>query len=84
MHLSNSPASRKELVQRLNAKLKFKVDTTGTDWLTIGELRPLTFRRVRGIKAPHPAALTCRLGGVSPVRWSGPAADRAAHLEHPA
>jgi len=36
VHLSNSAASRKELVQRLTTKLNFKVDTTGTDWLTIG------------------------------------------------
>jgi predicted nucleotide-binding protein len=36
VHLSNSAASRKELAQRLKTKLKFKVDTTGTDWLTIG------------------------------------------------
>ncbi|MFY9840480.1 MAG: TIR domain-containing protein [Xanthobacteraceae bacterium] len=36
VHLSNSPASRKELAQRLQSKLKFKVDTTGTDWLSIG------------------------------------------------
>jgi predicted nucleotide-binding protein len=37
VHLSNSAASRKELAQRLKTKLKFKVDTTGTDWLTIGD-----------------------------------------------
>jgi endonuclease/exonuclease/phosphatase family metal-dependent hydrolase len=37
VHLSNSPASRKELAQRLKTKLKFKVDTTGNDWLTIGD-----------------------------------------------
>jgi hypothetical protein len=36
LHLSNSAASRKELAQRLQSKLKFKVDTTGTAWLTIG------------------------------------------------
>lgn len=36
IHLSNDPAARKELVQRLQSKLKFKVDTTGTDWLKIG------------------------------------------------
>ncbi len=36
LHLSNSAASRKELAQRLNTKLKLKVDTTGDDWLTIG------------------------------------------------
>lgn len=33
--LSNSPASRKELAQRLR-KMKFKVDTDGTSWLTEG------------------------------------------------
>ena len=32
-----SAASRKELAQRLKTKLKFKVDTTGSDWLTIGD-----------------------------------------------
>jgi predicted nucleotide-binding protein len=37
VYLSNSAASRKELAQRLKTKLKFKVDTTGTDWLTIGD-----------------------------------------------
>jgi predicted nucleotide-binding protein len=36
VHLSNTPASRKELAQRLKTKLKFKVDTTGDHWLTIG------------------------------------------------
>lgn len=36
VHLSNTEASRKELAQRLKTKLKFTVDTTGTDWLTIG------------------------------------------------
>ena len=36
VHLSNSAPSRKELAQRLKTKLKFRVDTTGTDWLTIG------------------------------------------------
>ena len=33
MKLSNSAASRKEFAQRLK-KLKFKVDTEGTSWLT--------------------------------------------------
>lgn len=33
MRLSNSPDSRKELAQRLK-KMKFKVDTEGTSWLT--------------------------------------------------
>jgi hypothetical protein len=36
VHLSNSAVSRKELAQRLQTKLKFKVDTTGNDWLRIG------------------------------------------------
>lgn len=36
LHLNNSPASRKELAQRLKTKLKFKVDTSGTSWLTVG------------------------------------------------
>jgi predicted nucleotide-binding protein len=36
IHLSNDAASRKELAQRLQSKLKFKVDTTGNDWLKIG------------------------------------------------
>ncbi len=36
LHLSNSSASRKELAQRLKTKLKFKVDTTGTSWLEVG------------------------------------------------
>jgi hypothetical protein len=35
MRLSNSPASRKELAQRLK-KMKFKVNTNGTSWLTGG------------------------------------------------
>ena len=37
VHLSNDAASRKELAQRLQTKLRFKVDTTGTDWLKIGD-----------------------------------------------
>ena len=36
MKLSNSPASRKELAQRLK-KMKFKVETDGTSWLTEGD-----------------------------------------------
>lgn len=36
LHLSNSPSSRKELAQRLKDKLKFKVDTSGNSWLTVG------------------------------------------------
>ncbi len=36
MKLSNSPASRKELAQRLR-KMKFKVNTDGTSWLTEGD-----------------------------------------------
>jgi predicted nucleotide-binding protein len=35
LHLSNKPASRKELAQRLR-KLGFKVDTIGDTWLTVG------------------------------------------------
>lgn len=35
MRLTNSPASRKELAQRLK-KMKFKVNTDGTSWLTEG------------------------------------------------
>jgi predicted nucleotide-binding protein len=34
LHLSDHPASRKELAQRLATKLKFKVDTSGTSWLS--------------------------------------------------
>jgi predicted nucleotide-binding protein len=37
VHLTNTAASRKELAQRLRTKLKFKVDTTGDQWLTIGD-----------------------------------------------
>lgn len=36
IHLSNDSVSRKELAQRLQSKLKFKVDTSGADWLKIG------------------------------------------------
>jgi len=36
LHLNNKPTSRKELAQRLKDKLKFKVDTTGNSWLTVG------------------------------------------------
>jgi predicted nucleotide-binding protein len=36
VRLSNKPAARKELAQRLKTKLKFKVDTTGDEWLTLG------------------------------------------------
>jgi predicted nucleotide-binding protein len=36
LRLNNSPSSRKELAQRLKDKLKFKVDTTGDSWLTVG------------------------------------------------
>jgi predicted nucleotide-binding protein len=36
LHLNNSATSRKELAQRLKDKLKFKVDTTGDSWLTVG------------------------------------------------
>jgi hypothetical protein len=37
VHLTNTAASRKELAQRLRTKLKFKVDITGNEWLTIGD-----------------------------------------------
>jgi predicted nucleotide-binding protein len=37
IYLSNSATSRKELAQRLQSKLRFKVDTTGNDWLTTGD-----------------------------------------------
>jgi predicted nucleotide-binding protein len=36
MKLTNSPTSRKELAQRLK-KMKFKVETEGTSWLTEGD-----------------------------------------------
>lgn len=36
LHLNNSATSRKELAQRLKDKLKFKVDTSGDSWLTVG------------------------------------------------
>jgi len=36
LRLNNSATSRKELAQRLKDKLKFKVDTTGDSWLTVG------------------------------------------------
>lgn len=38
LHLNNSPASRKELAQRLKDKLKFKVELSGDHWLTVGNL----------------------------------------------
>jgi predicted nucleotide-binding protein len=34
INLSDDPSSRKELAQRLATKLKFKVDMTGTSWLS--------------------------------------------------
>jgi predicted nucleotide-binding protein len=34
LHLTDNSASRKELAQRLATKLKFKVDTSGTSWLS--------------------------------------------------
>ncbi|MCK1515850.1 nucleotide-binding protein [Bradyrhizobium sp. 190] len=34
INLSDEPSSRKELAQRLATKLKFKVDMTGTSWLS--------------------------------------------------
>ncbi|WP_244558173.1 hypothetical protein [Tardiphaga sp. OK246] len=36
VRLSSDSKSRKELAQRLKKKLKFKVGTTGTSWLTEG------------------------------------------------
>jgi hypothetical protein len=39
LRLNNSAASRKELAQRLKDKLKFKVDTTGDSWLTVGNFK---------------------------------------------
>jgi predicted nucleotide-binding protein len=39
LRLNNSAASRKELAQRLKDKLKFKVDTTGNSWLTVGNFK---------------------------------------------
>jgi predicted nucleotide-binding protein len=36
LRLHNSAMSRKELAQRLKDKLKFRVDTTGDSWLTVG------------------------------------------------
>lgn len=36
LHLNNKATSRKELAQRLRDKLKFKVDTSGESWLTVG------------------------------------------------
>jgi predicted nucleotide-binding protein len=36
VHLSNSFADRKRLADRLESKLKFKIDLTGTTWQTIG------------------------------------------------
>ena len=37
VHLSNSLASRKRLADRLESKLKFNVDITGTTWQEIGD-----------------------------------------------
>jgi predicted nucleotide-binding protein len=34
VHLSDDPNDRKELAQRLRDKLKFKIDTDGTSWLS--------------------------------------------------
>ncbi|WP_244485273.1 nucleotide-binding protein [Pseudolabrys sp. Root1462] len=36
LQLNNRATSRKELAQRLKDKLKFKVDTSGNSWLTVG------------------------------------------------
>lgn len=37
VHLSNSFAARKRLADRLESKLKFKIDLTGTTWQDIGD-----------------------------------------------
>jgi predicted nucleotide-binding protein len=37
VHLSDSFADRKRLADRLESKLKFKIDLTGTTWQTIGD-----------------------------------------------
>ncbi len=37
IRLNNKAVSRKELAQRLQDKLKFKVDTSGNSWLTVGD-----------------------------------------------
>lgn len=39
LRLNNSASSRKELAQRLKDKLKFKVDTSGNSWLTVGNFK---------------------------------------------
>src|SRR5262249_50087720 len=36
VHLSNSFTDRKRLADRLESKLKFKIDLTGTTWQTVG------------------------------------------------
>lgn len=37
VYLSNEATSRKELAQRLKTKLKFNVDTSGDQWLKVGD-----------------------------------------------
>lgn len=37
VHLSNSVSSRKHLADRLESKLKFKIDLTGEVWQTVGK-----------------------------------------------
>lgn len=37
--LTNDARSRKELAERLRKKLKLKVNTTGDDWLTVGQFK---------------------------------------------
>lgn len=39
VHFDGSPSSRKNLVRRLETKLKFKVDTVGDAWLNVGNFR---------------------------------------------
>ncbi|MCK1279500.1 nucleotide-binding protein [Bradyrhizobium sp. 61] len=39
VHFDGSPSSRKNLVRRLQTKLKFKVDTVGDVWLTVGNFK---------------------------------------------
>jgi predicted nucleotide-binding protein len=39
VHFDGSPTSRKNLVRRLEKKLKFKVDTVGDVWLSVGNFK---------------------------------------------
>lgn len=39
VHFDGSPASRKNLIRRLQTKLKFKVDTVGDAWLNVGNFK---------------------------------------------